>query len=159
MSPRRATAGDATAIALIHRRSAADPWSVSAVAELLADPHVFGFLADAGPGFVIARAVAGEAEILMLCVVPDARRGGHGTALIGMALDEAAAREAEAVFLEVAADNATALGLYCRLGFEAVGRRPGYYGKGAPARDARVLRLRLARPAGADRRPIGAGAD
>jgi len=51
---------------------------------------------------------------------------------------------AEALFLEVADDNAPAIALYESAGFERVGRRRGYYAKGrrTPA-DAFVYRRAL----------------
>ena len=55
---------------------------------------------------------------------------------------------AEAMFLEVAADNAAALALYRGAGFTQAGLRRGYY---APAgTDAFVLRRDLNRPPDAD---------
>jgi ribosomal-protein-alanine N-acetyltransferase len=63
------------------------------------------------------------------------------------AIVQALARQAETLFLEVAADNAAALGLYEGLGFEMAGRRKGYYDRGAasPRIDALVMRLCLNR--------------
>jgi ribosomal-protein-alanine N-acetyltransferase len=40
-----------------------------------------------------------------------------------------ASLKAEAMFLEVAADNPGAIRLYERAGFATVGRRSGYYGR------------------------------
>jgi ribosomal-protein-alanine N-acetyltransferase len=51
---------------------------------------------------------------------------------------------ADSMFLEVAVDNAPAIALYEAAGFAAVGRRPGYYDRGAAGRvDALILRLDL----------------
>jgi [ribosomal protein S18]-alanine N-acetyltransferase len=93
-----------------------------------------------GHGFVLARAAAGEAEILTLAVVPAARRQGVGSALLAGAMAAACARGAAEMFLEVAASNAAAHALYAGLGFTEVGRRPRYYADGA---DAFVLRRTL----------------
>lgn len=94
-----------------------------------------------GEGFVLARAAAGEAEILTLAVLPPARRRGLGQALVSGAMALAIVRaQAEAMFLEVAEGNAGALALYRGLGFAEVGRRKRYYPDGA---DALVLRRDL----------------
>ena len=42
-------------------------------------------------------------------------------------LEEAEARNATRVFLEVRADNPHAIALYASLGFEEIAVRPGYY--------------------------------
>jgi ribosomal-protein-alanine N-acetyltransferase len=100
-------------------------------------------------GLVLMRAIAGEAEVLTLAVHPAHRRHGLGRAVLQAGLDLAAAAAAEAVFLEVAADNAAALALYRVAGFEAVGRRAGYYARAAGAgMDALVLRRTLNSPKG-----------
>jgi len=81
----------------------------------------------------------GEAEILTLAVVPQARGQGLGRALLHAAIAQSEALGAEAVFLEVGADNPHALALYAGLGFAKVGLRNAYYTSG----DALVLRLPL----------------
>jgi len=60
-------------------------------------------------------------------------------------VDEAAARGARQVFLEVRADNPVATALYDSAGFAAVGRRPHYYQPDDV--DAVVMRLDLPRSA------------
>ena len=101
-------------------------------------------LTDGGEGFVLARAVAGEAEILSIGVVPAHRRKGLGRRLLSTAAVEARRRGAARLFLEVASDNAPALALYRRAGFAKVGRRAGYYHRPAGAVAAEVLALGLA---------------
>ncbi len=105
---------------------------------------------DAGAitGFILARAMARESEILTLAVAPWARRQGVACALVDAVAVEAAARDAESIFLEVAADNPAALALYERAGFVQVGQRRAYYMRlSSPSMDALVLRRALNRPA------------
>ena len=80
-------------------------------------------------------AVEGESEILTLAVAPQARRQGIASALLRALLGERPGQ----VFLEVRPSNTVARHLYERLGFEVVGRRPGYYTH--PPEDAIAMRL------------------
>jgi ribosomal-protein-alanine N-acetyltransferase len=126
-------------LAALHGRCFEEAWSREAFAKLLATPGAFAFLAleEAEPlGFALGRAAAGEAEILTIGVLPEARRRGAGRALMAAVEAEARARGAAELFLEVADDNLAARALYLALGFAQVGRRPAYYG----SRDALVLR-------------------
>jgi len=82
---------------------------------------------------VLARVAGDEAEILTICVVPAARRTGHGGALLAAAEARAAADGAAKMFLEVAADNVAALSMYRSAGYETVGRRARYYPNGSDA--------------------------
>ena len=101
-------------------------------------PGCFALATDAG--FVLARQAADEAEILMLAVLPAARRQGLGRRLVEACAAEAARHGATTLFLEVAAGNDAARALYRATGFAQVGRRRGYYADGA---DALVLRRPL----------------
>jgi ribosomal-protein-alanine N-acetyltransferase len=87
----------------------------------------------------------GEAQILNLSVVPDARRQGLGRALLRRLVDVAVRSGAEQCFLEVRVSNLAALELYAKEGFGAVGRRHDYYPATAatPREDALVLRREL----------------
>lgn len=146
MNLRPAGAEDAADLAAIHAAAFDTPWTEADMAGLLASPGVFAVLAaDAAPrGMVLARAIAGEAEILTIGVSPDARRGGLGRALVEAALGVARRSGAETAFLEVAVDNLAAIALYQGAGFEPVGQRKGYYDRGAGGRaDALVLRRDL----------------
>lgn len=131
-----------------HSRSFDPSWSADEIAVLLDSPGVFALKVGEGgavAGFVLARAIAGEAEILTLAVDPGRRRQGLARALIRAAVDAAQAAGAETMFLEVAADNAPAIALYEGAGFSPAGRRRGYYARpGGPSVDALVLRKTLA---------------
>lgn len=125
-----------------------DPWPASAFTSLLTLPGGFGFLAyegDAPLGFLLCRAVADECEVLTLAVLQRARRQGIGLALLSQGLAAAAALGVRKMFLEVAVDNAEALGLYRRAGFSQTAVRHAYYRRGpGPERvDAVVMTCRL----------------
>jgi ribosomal-protein-alanine N-acetyltransferase len=127
------------------------PWSAGEFAALLADPLAF-LLVEGDAGFLLGRAMAGEAELLTLAVAPEARRRGLGKVLVARFLYQARLRAADTAFLEVADDNAAARALYAQAGFEEVGRRRGYYHRpDGQAVDALVLRRVLS--GRADRAP------
>jgi ribosomal-protein-alanine N-acetyltransferase len=141
-----ATVDDAEALAALHRQCFGEAWDAQAFRALLSGAETFAFAAPSAPpweAFILARAAAGEAEILTLGTVPSARRGGHARALTAAAAAEAARRGAGEIFLEVAADNAAAIALYLGLGFAEVGARPGYYVRGNGGTDALILRAAL----------------
>lgn len=112
------------------------PWSAAALQG--AAESAGGFLLRDGQGFLIGRAIAGEAELLTLATHPDARGQGIGGRLVAAFLIRAE-QSADTAFLEVAADNAPAIRLYTRHGFIPVATRSRYYG----ATDARVMRRDL----------------
>ncbi|EEW26756.1 ribosomal protein S18-alanine N-acetyltransferase [Rhodobacter ferrooxidans] len=131
-------------LALLHLRvfTMPRPWTVAEFSGFLADPACF--LCHQPGGFLLGRVIADEAELLTLAVAPEARRQGIAAALLAEFLAQSTARGAETAFLEVAADNRAALGLYHAAGFTAVGRRRGYYtSPEGRAIDALVLRCRL----------------
>lgn len=139
MTPRRVTPGDARLLAVLHASAFERPWDEAAFEALLVTFNVFGLMLD-GQGFILCRAVADEAEILTLAVAPLVRRNGVGRTLVEAAALTAAGRGADSLFLEVASDNAAALGLYAAAAFEPAGLRRAYYANGA---DALVMRRTL----------------
>jgi [ribosomal protein S18]-alanine N-acetyltransferase len=132
-------AGEAAVLGRLHDECFDEPFNAAGFAALLASPGMWAALAwqngsgqddsGSGPaaGYVMARSVAGEAEIVSIGVRPDARRLGIGAALLADAMVRAIALGADAIFLEVAEDNPAAVALYRSAGFEGVGRRPDYY--------------------------------
>jgi ribosomal-protein-alanine N-acetyltransferase len=145
---RAVSASDSDVLAALHGECFPDdPWGPQSVAEVLAMPGAFGFLAVEPPaetptGFLLALALPEECEILALGVRPASRRRGVARALVA-ALLAAANGAGHAVLLEVAEDNEAALRLYGGAGFARVGRRPAYYRRGAAGAVA-ALQLRRA---------------
>ena len=137
IAPFAASSGTA-ALAALHAQCFARAWDAATLSQMLSDPGAFGFVHD--DGFVLGRVTADEAEILTLAVAPPARGKGLGRALLQAAIQKARVLGVTTMFLEVGADNPSALALYAGLGFGRVGTRKAYY----EGRDALVLRLPLA---------------
>ncbi|MGA9882545.1 MAG: ribosomal protein S18-alanine N-acetyltransferase [Candidatus Acidiferrales bacterium] len=88
-------------------------------------------------GFLVARRVSSDIEILNFAVRPEARQCGLGGKLLTAAMEWGVAIKAESALLEVRASNFAALQFYERRGFAVVGRRPRYYM--SPIEDALLL--------------------
>jgi len=101
------------------------PWSESEFIDLLDNPHVF--LCAHKNGFALGRIAGPEAELLTIAVEPAARGYGIGRLLLQAFENQARTRNAEELFLEVAADNATATALYLSEGYSQNGLRKDYY--------------------------------
>jgi ribosomal-protein-alanine N-acetyltransferase len=139
-----ASARDAGTIAVLHAASFRRGWSDGEVEQLLLDANVIADRALVGralAGFILTRHAADEAEILSIAVDKRMRGRGLGRKLLQRNLQRLAGLGVCSVFLEVGADNASALGLYERMGFEQVGKRERYYG-GELTLDSTALVLR-----------------
>ncbi|OYX35800.1 MAG: hypothetical protein B7Y99_02690 [Caulobacterales bacterium 32-69-10] len=132
------------AMAELHAEAFDLPWSADDMLGLFGAPGMIAIAAGDLDGFILLRVVADEAEILTLAVRPSARRRGVGLALVTAAQAAAAERGADALWLEVAADNPAALALYDRAAFDEAGRRRGYYRRADGSRmDALLMRRAL----------------
>ena len=141
-APRLAPAGPAHAavMAALHAQCFDDAWSVRAVADVLASPGAFAYLAlvpaegdpaadgaEVPVGFALARRTGDDAELLTLCVLREHRRRRIGAALLEAVTHRARQFGAHSLFLEVAETNQAAQILYAAHGFVAGRRRPDYY--------------------------------
>lgn len=128
-----------------------EAWTAGQCAGLLPMPGVWLTLArepsdGAVLGFALSRAVAGEAELLLLAVNATVQRRGIGAMLLDRFESEASARGASRLHLEVREGN-HALKLYERAGYTLVGRRRNYYsGHGGTTSDALTLAKMAANP-------------
>jgi len=110
--------------------------------ERVARGEMCGWVAEVGgevTGFLIARRVASELEILNFAVRPSMRRMGIGLALLNAACKWGESFGAQKGFLEVRASNRSALSFYRRFNFRESGRRQGYYA--SPVEDALLLEM------------------
>ncbi len=92
-------------------------------------------------GFLVAREVVSDIEVLNLAVQSGARRRGVGASLLAQAIEWSKTFQAEKAILEVRSSNLAALQFYEQHHFVATGRRTRYYT--APVDDALVLTLNL----------------
>jgi [ribosomal protein S18]-alanine N-acetyltransferase len=142
---RRLAAGDLDAVVSIQARTPEAARWLRADYERAVRGDFAGWVAESEAaviGFLIARLVAEEMEILNLAVAAEARRCGASSLLMKEALvwgEQAGVRRA---FLEVRESNRGAIEFYRRHGFAEAGRRPRYYRE--PIEDAMVLAIELA---------------
>lgn len=135
----------AEAAAALHAACFSAGWSASGFRSFLSQSDVYGFAATDADGVVLglalARSAAGEAELLTLATLPEARRRGIAWQLMQSVLERTWQGDAQRLVLEVSAINQTALGLYRRCGFEEIGLRRDYYARDGK-QDAVVMAVR-----------------
>lgn len=128
-------------IAALEKCCFSDPWSVNSIASELENPLSLWVVAmdgDALAGYVGSQSVMGWADMMNLAVAPEYRRQGIAEKLVNELVDRLRSNAVSCLTLEVRASNLPAICLYEKLGFQEVGRRPGYYR--APKEDALILR-------------------
>lgn len=127
---RPATAGDLDAVLkLASSWPGLAPWSRAQFAAELDLPSAVLCVAEAEgiAGFAASRLLPPEAEVTLVAVRPDRLGRGVGLGLMRRLHERAAAEGCRECRLEVDAGNSPAIGLYGRLGYRVVGRRPKYY--------------------------------
>lgn len=140
-------AEDLAAVAELEQMVQLEPWSqaqVWAIEPMLASGEYLGAVAtvdDVLTGYVLARVLPQECEILSVGVAREQQGRGHGRAVVARWLAQLPS-EIERVHLEVRQSNFAAQALYRRIGFAEVGRRKGYYSPlavGAAREDALLM--------------------
>ncbi len=143
---RAAEPADIAELVRIEQACFTDPWSAQGFGEVLAAPGSLALLgvgADgAAVGYVLARRVLDESEILNLAVIPGHRRRGLARRLLEQSLALLRRDGIRQVFLEVRTSNQPAQLLYQGFGFRPMGLRPNYYR--SPREDGLVLCLTFA---------------
>lgn len=121
---------DAQLFYAIHKECFPVYWKEAEIADMLLVSGTQGWLArmNGQPvGMLLMRAQFEQAEILTICVLPQARGRGTARHLIKMAELALAADGVKIVFLEVAENNEAACKLYHGLGYRESNRRREYY--------------------------------
>jgi len=133
-------------LATLHAEAFEAGWSAAAFCELLCMPGAAATVAlDLGEpaAFLLTRQAADEAEIITIGTRPRAQRRGVARQLLAHQIAELARLGVRHVFLEVAASNTAALGLYRAMGFGEAGRRKAYYQRSHGSEDAIVMRREI----------------
>jgi ribosomal-protein-alanine N-acetyltransferase len=125
------TIEDGEILEKIHAACFPDGWSQKTFDHLLKENITCGWLANnlsgTPVGFILARILEDEAEILTFAVHPSSQRQGIGRHLLTELMNFLKSVHCTKTFLEVAIDNVTAINLYNSVGFKIVGSRPHYY--------------------------------
>jgi len=140
---RRITENDLEAVDRIEHLSFSVPWTIDDFGDFLRESdesqtdghgamlssHFTAAVTDDGTvaGYICARRVIDEGEILNIAVDPSMRRFGIARRLMTDAIEAMADGGAEAVFLDVRESNTPARRLYESLGFVPIAVRRRYY--------------------------------
>ena len=140
MEIRRASAKDASAIALAEEICFSDAWQQRDILGYLSTEGGMVFVAlreGKVIAYLLGRLIAPEAEIYRIAVLPEERQHGIGYRLLDYAMKTERGRGLETVFLEVRSRNTAAINLYTAYGFKQIGLRKNYYKD--PADDALIM--------------------
>ncbi|MCB1890076.1 MAG: ribosomal protein S18-alanine N-acetyltransferase [Rhodocyclaceae bacterium] len=121
------------------------PWRAGNFRDSLEAGHAcWTFWEGSDPlAYAVVLHVLDEAHLLDITVEAAQQGRGVGGAVLGFLFDQARSNGARQFFLEVRESNQVAAGLYRSRGFEAIGRRKGYYPGGEAREDAIVMRCVL----------------
>ena len=130
-------------IAELEKQCFSEPWSEKSLELLLTDAAI-GVLAlrkNEVVGYGGMLFAPGEGQITNLAVSAAVRRQGIGAGILAALCEEARARDAEQISLEVRVSNTAAVALYTAHGFETAGVRKRFYRN--PTEDAFVMLRKL----------------
>lgn len=130
----------------VHRLEAelftVDPWSIEQFWSELAQPTRAYAVAMDGEriiGYAGAFLLPPDSDVQTIAVSPRDQGRGVGAILLAWLIDRATAQGCRQMLLEVRSDNAPAIAMYERFGFERISVRRDYYERGI---DAVIMRLR-----------------
>lgn len=121
---------DVEGVVQIENTCFSHPWTQAGIAEELENDTARFFVARKDGtviGYIGANNVAGEVYITNIAVLPSECKQGIGELLLSVLIKVCEHEKADFVSLEVRESNFTAISLYEKSGFQAVGRRKGFY--------------------------------
>lgn len=128
---------DLPAVAAIEEASFPNPWPLEALRhEMAQNPFCRSFVAEEQgtvAGYAYLWVIFEQGHLINIAVDPRFRGRGLGEALLERVLREAVGQGARTVHLEVREQNAPAITLYRKHGFEVLGRVDRYYSDGTAA--------------------------
>jgi [ribosomal protein S18]-alanine N-acetyltransferase len=136
---------DVATVARLERESFTTPWSARTFRTLRGRPGAELWVAEHESGGVVGYyvlwCIQDQGELANIAVETRYRGQRIGAMLLDHALEVAASRGVQSVYLEVRVSNAAARAMYESRGFEQIGVRRNYYDR--PREDACVLMTRL----------------
>ena len=119
-------------------------WSKDFLSSLFLEKNVF-FISSNDPaeGYLIARKILDEYEVLSLATDINKRRRGIGTMLLKKLINMAKKEKIQRILLEVSQNNIAAICMYEKAGFKKISKRKNYYNGGKDSRDAYVMEKNL----------------
>lgn len=129
------TASHIDSVLAIEQSSFASPWGESAFLSELACDHSRNYVLSGLPlpdahgvvAYTCLRIIMDEIHLMKIAVGPAFRRLGIAYRFLRDCLNMTAQQGITSAFLEVRPSNTAGVLLYRKLGFETVGKRPGYY--------------------------------
>ena len=114
----------------IENLSFGSPWSLNAFKTELKNPvaHLWALILDeALSGYLCFWMFANEIQLINVAVHPQQRGRGIGEFLVTKMIENSVSKGMQNIWLEVRPSNSVARGLYEKLGFMEINRRPRYY--------------------------------
>ena len=104
-----------------------DKWGKDFFISFFSKKNVFFFLKRPSRGYLIARKIFNEYEIIALSTDLQFLRKGVASELLYRLIKKAKNHSIKKIFLEVSSKNLVAINMYNKLGFYQVGLRKKYY--------------------------------
>ncbi|MDI1471241.1 Ribosomal-protein-S18p-alanine acetyltransferase [Thermodesulfovibrio sp. N1] len=140
---REAQESDLFEIMSIAQDSFTIPWSLKSFLEELSNPQSILAVAEVNgeiTGYIVARSILDEAEILSIAVKSSFRKQGIAANLVSYILEKLK-NIVKTCYLEVRISNLPAINLYKKFGFKICSLRKNYYL--LPQEDALIMKLEL----------------
>jgi ribosomal-protein-alanine acetyltransferase len=127
---RKMTESDLDRVVAMEKEIFSDPWDYNAFDSDLKNEHCWPVVAEQDGtivGYSISYIVTDELQIGNFGVGELFKRQGIGKKMMAEIIKIAQGKNCDSIYLEVRESNKAAQALYYSFGFEAVGRRIGYY--------------------------------
>jgi len=120
---------DLNEIHAIEQENEVELWSIKNFKDSISAKHFFKIfiLNETIVGFIVARLIQHECEILNIGVTKSMRKKQAASKLMDVLLAECNNKNIKHIFLEVRTSNIPAISLYKKFDFNEVGVRPNYY--------------------------------
>ncbi|MBK7300252.1 MAG: ribosomal protein S18-alanine N-acetyltransferase [Moraxellaceae bacterium] len=141
---RAMTTADISAVCAIEQQVQYAPWTPKLFSDSL-ERHLC-WVAEKNQqvvGFFVVQFIVDEAHLLNIAVDPTQQKQGIGRMLLDNVQQQAIAKKANTIFLELRATNQRALALYQMAGFNEIGLRKNYYPAAQGKEDAVIMALML----------------